>query len=213
MRDAAGNTNAAPHKGTVKVIKRKPYKLELRPGWNLVSLPGQPADTDVNAVIPADHPISAIRTYDRASGGWIFAEEDGEGRFIGPLVTGDNAIGFTANNAYMLRTDSTQALEVDIPKIPAGAAVFLPTINIEQGWNMVPIVDPDGDFKLDEQTAEDNYFSGLSDGTIAETYTHDLKNQQVEGREGTPSGDRQGLLGLRRQAGRHSPVTTDQQPL
>ena len=176
-RDDAGNQNAAPHKGTIKVIERKKYELKLNPGWNFVSLPGQPADTDVNAVIPADHPISAIRTFDRASGGWLVAEEDGEGRFIGPLVTGDRAIGFAANNAYMVFTDSSQSLMVDIPKIPAGAQVFLPTINIEQGWNMVPILDPDGDFRLndgEDQTADDNYFTGLADGTIVHIYGHNL---------------------------------------
>ena len=66
VRDEAGNANAAPHKGTVEIIERKPYKLTLNPGWNLVSLPGRPAAPDVNAVIPADHPIEAIRGYSPA---------------------------------------------------------------------------------------------------------------------------------------------------
>ena len=167
VRDEAGNTNAAPHKGTVKIIERKPYKLTLNPGWNLVSLPGQPADADINAVIPADHPIEAIRGYSPAvPGAWLIAEEGGDGTFSGTLETID------AGSAYWIKTGSFQALEVDIPKPTPGSRSLLPTIEISQGWNLVPILDVDGDFELAEQTASDNYFSGITEGSIAAIYTY-----------------------------------------
>jgi len=38
VEDEAGNRNAAAHKGTIKIIERKPYKLTLNPGWNKVSI-------------------------------------------------------------------------------------------------------------------------------------------------------------------------------
>ena len=167
VRDEAGNTNAAPHKGTIKIIERKPYKLALNPGWNLVSLPGQPADADINAVIPADHPIEAVRGYSPAvPGAWLIAEEGGDGTFSGTLETID------AGSAYWIKTGSFQALEVDIPKPTPGSRSLLPTIEISQGWNLVPILDVDGDFELSEQTASDNYFSGITEGSIAAIYTY-----------------------------------------
>ena len=169
VRDEAGNQNAAAHKGTVKIIERKPYKLTLNPGWNLVSLPGQPADTDINAVIPADHPVDAVATYDpMAPGSWLTSLESGDGTFDGTVET------IEAGLAYWIRTTSFQTLDVDIPKpTPGATTTLLPTIPISQGWNLVPILDVDGDFELAEQTAEDNYFSGLTSGTIAAIYTYD----------------------------------------
>ena len=111
VEDEAGNRNAAAHKGTIKIIERKPYKLTLNPGWNLVSLPGQPADTDINEVIPANHPIDAVATYDpMVPGTWLTSLESGDGTFDGTVET------IQAGLAYWIRTTSFQALEVDIPK-------------------------------------------------------------------------------------------------
>ena len=168
VEDEAGNRNAAAHKGTIKIIERKPYKLTLNPGWNLVSLPGQPADTDINEVIPADHPIDAVATYDpMVPGTWLTSLESGDGTFDGTVET------IQAGLAYWIRTTSFQALEVDIPKpTPGATTTLLPTIPISQGWNLVPILDVDGDFELATQTEDDNYFSGLTDGSIAAIYTY-----------------------------------------
>ncbi len=168
VRDEAGNQNAAAHKGTIKIIERKPYKLTLNPGWNLVSLPGQPADTDINAVIPADHPIDAVATYDpMVPGAWLTSLESGDGTFDGTVTTIESGL------AYWIRTSSFQALEVNIPKpTPGASTTLLPTIPISQGWNLVPVLDVDGDFELAEQTADDNYFSGLTSGSVAAIYTY-----------------------------------------
>ena len=168
VRDEAGNTNAAPHEGTIEIIKRKPYKLALNPGWNLVSLPGMPSDTDINDVIPADHPITNVLGYDpTVPGAWLRADEGGDGTFSGTLET------IEAGTAYWIKTDSFQTLDVSIPKPTPGSTALLPTIQISQGWNLVPILDVDGDFTLADQTANDNYFSGLTAGTIARIYTYD----------------------------------------
>ena len=51
----------------------------------------------------------------------------------------------TATRAYWLHTDSFEALDVDIPKPSIGQAVLLPTITIAKGWNLVPVLDVDGD--------------------------------------------------------------------
>ena len=166
VEDEAGNRNAAVHKGTIKIIERKPYKLELNPGWNLVSLPGQPADTDINAVIPADHPIDAVATYDPMTPGtWLTSLESGDGTFDGTVET------IQAGLAYWIRTTSFQALEVNIPKpTPGATTTLLPTIPISQGWNLIPVLDVDGDFEPEWRFG---YFSGLTEGSIAAIYTYD----------------------------------------
>ena len=169
VEDEAGNRNAAAHKAKIKIIERKKYALELNPGWNLVSLPGQPVDSDIDAVIPADHPIDAVSTYDpMVPGKWITSLQAGDGTFgEGQVKT------IEAGLAYWIRTTSFQELEVDIPKITPGAAVTPPIISISQGWNLIPILDVDGDFNLADQTSTSNYFSGLTSGTVSAIYTFD----------------------------------------
>ena len=39
-----------------EVLPRGAYEIDLRPGWNLVSFPGEPVDTAIDSVLPADHP-------------------------------------------------------------------------------------------------------------------------------------------------------------
>ena len=171
VQDEAGNKNAAPHKGTITIIERKKFKLDLNPGWNLISLPGTPADTDINAIIPADHPADTVLSYDPSMpGGWLTAVRGGDTMFTGTLET------IEAGRAYWIKTSSFEALNVDIPKPSSGSATLLPTIDIVQGWNLVPILDVDGDFELRAMTATDNYFDGLTEGTITGIYGFDTVN-------------------------------------
>ena len=162
--DEAGNKNASAFEATITITERKPYSLALNPGWNLVSIPGEPMDTDINSVM-ADHPATQVLTYDPSvPGGWLTALRGSDDSFSGTLTN------ITAGRAYWIETPTFQALKVDIPKQAVGVAV-LPTINIVQGWNMIPILDVDGDFELDEPTDDDNYFSGLSEGSVTAIYT------------------------------------------
>ena len=152
--DEAGNKNASAFKATITITERKPYTLKLNPGWNLASIPGEPMDSDINAVM-ADHPATQVLTYDPSvPGSWLTALRGADGSFSGTLTD------ITATRAYWIETPTFQALKVDIPKQAVGVAV-LPSINLVQGWNLVPILDVDGDFKLDD-SAGYNYFSGGS---------------------------------------------------
>ena len=164
--DEAGNKNASAFTATITITERDPYTLDLNPGWNLVSIPGDPDDSDINAVIPADHPATQVLTYDPSvPGGWLTALRGADGSFSGTLED------ISAGRAYWINTPSFDPLKVDIPKQAAGVAGVLPTINIVAGWNLVPILDVDGDFELDDATADDNYFSGLSEGSVRGIYT------------------------------------------
>ena len=164
--DEAGNKNASAFTATITITERKPYTLKLNPGWNLVSIPGEPMDSDINAVIPADHPATTVLTYDPSvPGGWLTALRGADGSFSGTLTD------ISAGRAYWIQTQSFEGLKVDIPKQAAGAPQVLPSISVAEGWNLVPILDVDGDFELAAATADDNYFSGLSDGSVTGIYT------------------------------------------
>ena len=164
--DEAGNKNSSAFETTITITERKPFALKLNPGWNLVSIPGEPMDSDINAVISADHPAMTVLTYDPSvPGGWLTALRGADGSFTGTLTT------ITAGRAYWVQTPSFEGLKVDIPKQAVGAQI-LPTITVAEGWNLIPILDVDGDFELNSGEAEDyNYFSGLSDGSVTGIYT------------------------------------------
>ncbi len=183
-KDEAGNEET--HDDEFKIEERAPFKVELAPGSNFISFPSNPHDTDINKVIPADHPVTRVLTYDpKVPGGWLTAVRGEDGMFEGTLKE------LTARRAYIITTDSFDALEVSIPKPSASATAFLPTIQLSKGWNLVPIVDIDGDFRLSNQkydgveedekgnvpakdTPKPGYsYYGKADGDISITYTFD----------------------------------------
>ena len=163
--DEAGNKNSSAFEATITITERDPYTLKLNPGWNLVSIPGEPMDSDINAVIPADHPAMTVLSFDPSvPGGWLTALRGSDGSFSGTLTD------ITAGRAYWINTPSFEGVKVDIPKQAAGVAQVLPTISIAKGWNLIPILDVDGDFELSDAEGY-NYFNGLSEGTITGIYT------------------------------------------
>ena len=162
--DEAGNKNSSAFEATITITERDPYTLKLNPGWNLVSIPGEPMDSDINTVIPADHPATTVLTYDPSvPGGWLTALRGADGSFTGTLTN------ITAGRAYWIQTPSFEGVKVDIPKQAVGPQI-LPTISIAQGWNLIPILDVDGDFELSDAEGY-NYFSGLSEGSVTGIYT------------------------------------------
>ena len=165
--DAAGNRHPTAQKAIITITERKPYSLKLNPGWNLVSIPGEPEDSDINVVIPPDRKdINSVLTYDTsgASGVWLSADSRGpDDLFTGTL---DN---ITAQRAYWVRTDGFKSLLVSIPKPSPGERRVLPTIELSAGWNLVPVLDTDGDFLLDDddKLPVATYFSGLEDHDLS----------------------------------------------
>ena len=162
--DEAGNKNSSAFEATITITERDPYTLKLNPGWNLVSIPGEPMDSDINTVFSANHPATTVLTYDPSvPGGWLTALRGADGSFTGTLSN------ITAGRAYWVQTPSFEGVKVDIPKQAVGAQI-LPTIAIAQGWNLIPILDVDGDFELSDAEGY-NYFSGLSEGSVTGIYT------------------------------------------
>ena len=141
--DSAGNvridgtgTTVQSMSATWNVVAAKPVDVALKPGWNLISLPFQPSNPAINSVIPADHPIGLVMTYDSVQGVWLFSRRDAETG----LFTGDVA-AMTATSAYFVNTDSFEALKLFRPPIATAVAAPAqpPAIQVVAGWNLVPV--------------------------------------------------------------------------
>ncbi len=170
--DEAGNELATPAALTITIVERDPYSLELNPGWNLVSIPGRAEDASLDAVVPVDHPVDQILTYDPSvEGNWLIARRGDDGSWSGTLRE------LNEKRAYWMHTESFEALDVSIPKLSAGTFEAPPSIPISVGWNLVPVLDPDGDFELED---DHNYFSGLPDDAITGVYTYNTITGQWE---------------------------------
>ena len=166
--DSAGN-NRRDGSGTAqslvsnwKVVSPKPVDIALVPGWNLVSLPFQPANPAINSVIGANHPADIVMTYDNANQVWLVSRRDAESG----LFTGDIAV-MTASTAYFIRTNNFQAIKVLRPALATAAAAPPPppVIKVVQGFNLVPVVS--NDIPTPKTILATTYFGDLKAGSGA----------------------------------------------
>ena len=61
--DELGNTLARNAEFDFTVTQRPEHAVSLWPGNNLVSVPGEPVDPAIDAVLPASHPATAVLAY------------------------------------------------------------------------------------------------------------------------------------------------------
>ena len=177
--DTAGNS--VTKEVDFEVLPRSAYEVDLRPGWNLVSFPGDPVDTAVDSVLPADHPATDVLTYD--AGIWISAAR-GEGNvWEGDLTDIDG------QHAYWINTTSTKALEAVLVQPGIGSASRPPSIQLIAGWNLIPVTDLD---QADEGEAQENYFSSLPEESFVVAYTYNARDRSwmrhAMGSEGIKNG-------------------------
>ena len=157
--DSAGNASGdSGHSAMWNVVAAKPVSIGLKPGWNLVSLPFQPANPAINSVIPTDHPVSLVMTFDGVEGVWLFSRRDAETG----LFTGDVSV-ITASSAYFVNTDSFKALSLFRPPSATAAAAPAqpPAISVSAGWNLVPI--SSNQTPVPSSINADTYFGTLGD--------------------------------------------------
>ena len=149
------------------VVAREPYEIGLRPGWNLISLPGMPADADINAVI-VEEDVDVVLTYDPAEGTWMVATRGPDGTFSGSLEMVDNS------KAYWVHTDTFDPIKVDIPGFQAGSRSVPPEFSVMKGWNLVPIAVIDlGSVPEDGMLDANAYFTSV-DWTRAYGYDNQM---------------------------------------
>ncbi|NQW17502.1 MAG: hypothetical protein HQ478_08445 [Chloroflexi bacterium] len=150
--DAAGNKKD-DQSAKFTVTERKDFSLPLVAGWNLVSLPGVPADQSINAVI-TDSDVNTVIAYDGASGSFTTAVRDAvSGQLTGSLSTIDGTQGLWVN------TTSFDPIKVSIP--PIAAATLPPTIPVVEGWNLISVIN----------TSSNAPVVGVSVGSIAQYLT------------------------------------------
>lgn len=147
--DANGNESSETS-AKITIEDRSDTSITMVPGWNLISLPGEPSDSDINAVI-TNAQVQTVLTYDpNVPGGWLTAVRDGDS-LVGTLSTIDGS------HAYWVQQNNNDAIKVDIPGFSGGVAAVPPAISLVAGWNLVPAINNSSDTAMDA----DDYFTGL----------------------------------------------------
>ena len=166
--DEAGNSLLVDLSVTFTVIERPSVDIDLEPGWNLTSFPGDPADGSIDAVFAGNDAVTAVVTYDPARpGGFLSAIREEDGSFAGTLST------ITADRGYWINTDTFETVEADIPGLAAGQVGLLPpTIPITAGWNLVPVRDVVGTGSAGDEIVATVYLASIV-GDIAAVYFYD----------------------------------------
>lgn len=184
MDEAGNETDELEYEFTV--IARQPYEVAMRAGWNLISLPGDPQDPDINSVLPPEHPATTV--YQFENGVWRFAERVAGGTWDGTLET------INANSGYWVYTTASDPVSVLLELPAVGATQTPPTITLRKGWNLISKIDvaqtaqntpdgSDGDTLNDDCLSADAYFSGIS-WSVA--YTFNAQTRTWERKTETP---------------------------
>ena len=145
-----------------KVLVRQPYDIELQPGWNLISVPGDPFNTTVGNVIGSDLKADTVLGYQ--SGEWVTAVKNEDGRWQGTLT--DIVGGY----GYWVRTTAVEDIETVIP--PILPTSNLPTVPVISGWNLLGVVDAEqaGTDDDDAMHDADEYFTSLNVWRVAYSF-------------------------------------------
>ena len=128
------------------VVEAKPFELDLKPGVNLVSIPGMPRDDGgMLDVALADAPVSTVLTYDgmaAATGAnpWLTSTKDPEtGVFSGDITM------LEPGKAYFITSAASYTVKVKLE----AAGGLPPTISVRQGYNAIGYVSISGTEPID----------------------------------------------------------------
>ena len=116
---------------TFSVVERTPYELDLLPGWNLISVPGTPADPSLDAVLPPAARVSPVLSYQ--DGDWVTAFANADGEWGGNLST------IEAGPGYWVFATTFETLSTLIPETDP---TFIPqAMRVGYGWNLLGVTD------------------------------------------------------------------------
>ena len=171
--DGLGNTLDKDVKIKIKVVEPDPFEVKLTPGWNLVSLPADPQESAaINDVIPADHPITVVLTYDPTQpGSWLAAHRGDDGMLAGSLDD------ISARTAYWVFTDAFDSLKVPIRRQTGGQVINLPTVNLVAGWNLMGVLDVSGAASFGDGVDD---YGHLTKGRYVQIYSYDGSSDRYE---------------------------------
>ena len=164
--DQAGNVFEDTLEIDFEVNDRDPFEKRLSPGWNLVSLPGEPADSSIAAVFGPGVEVRTVYSYDPViPGGWqVAVRETLDSDWQGDLTE------ITGQHGYWVLSDAIQDWEVSIPRLAGGSAgtgtpIQPPVIPMYAGWNLIPVTDVSGNaLSADIRISAEVYLNSLDDG-------------------------------------------------
>ncbi len=160
VRDGAGNVHQ--FESDFDVSPEPLFTINLKPGFNLISLPAVPTNPDINSVIPLEHSINLIMTYDPTNGGnWLVSERNPQtNQFEGSITQID------ASRAYLLRTNSFESLKIDLRRIFLHDGNLPTTISLFKGWNFVPVINLSDQYISTEGVLAGEYFKNINPTSI-----------------------------------------------
>ena len=152
----------SPHSTAFSVTQS--FSIPLQPGWNLISLPGEPVDVSINAVFALPD-FQEVVTTAKTQGLSITPPDCGQGSLgtnclsavrNGGVFTG-NLTTFRKDRAYWVRTTSFAPLIVEIAAqgfttTPLATAVLAP-------WDLIPVRSTDPTVSAGELVPADSYFA------------------------------------------------------
>jgi hypothetical protein len=152
--DAAGNTLETSSEFTVA---KRTASISLRPGWNLISIPGSlaPDKRGVNDVF-TNGAIDIVLTYDAKKRNWFRATRQADGT-LGQPGSSLELSTVTSMTAYWVHSTGVVSQAVDL----LGASSQEPPVSIDlvAGWNLIPVRTTEvGSDPVDA----DSYLSGLN---------------------------------------------------
>lgn len=152
--DAAGNTLETSSAFTVA---KRSAAISLRPGWNLISIPGSlaPDKRGVNDVF-TNGSIDIVLTYDAKKRNWFRATRQADGT-LGQPGSSLELSTVSSMTAYWVHATGVVTQSVDL----LGASSQEPPVSIDlvAGWNLIPVRTTEvGSDPVDA----DSYLSGLS---------------------------------------------------
>ena len=163
--DQAGNVFEDTLEIDFEVNDRDPFEKRLSPGWNLVSLPGEPADSSIGSVFGPGVEVRTVYTYDPViPGGWqVAVRETLDSDWQGDLTE------INGQRGYWVLSDAIQDWEVSIPRLAGGAAgtgtpIQPPVIPLYAGWNLIPVTDISGNGAGGDRVSATVYLQSLDDG-------------------------------------------------
>ena len=131
--DALGNTNATDRVLRFTVQAVPTWKLGLSAGMNLISLPSNPASTNINDVFGATSQIELIFTFEGAQSKVALRNPDNPSEFVGTLDSIDS------QHAYWVSSSNAAEVEINIP--PTSQLAPPPYIAVSGGqWNLLPVI-------------------------------------------------------------------------
>jgi len=143
--DSAGNSKTS--NTDFKVVARVAFSLNLKPGVNLVSIPGTAAGDGGNLnVLLAGLPVTSVITYDRSvdlAGGdpWLTSTLDAETS----LFTGDIA-NLEPGKAYFITATASATAKILMTQPTTSLP---PTVSVRQGFNAIGFWDISGEPNAD----------------------------------------------------------------